>query len=48
MPDRQQLEALFLAHLELIERMLVKVARSTGLRGADADDFASWAKLRLV
>jgi RNA polymerase sigma factor (sigma-70 family) len=39
-------EALFLEHLETIERVLAFVGRRNSLQ--DADDFGSWAKLKLI
>src|SRR5215510_13971859 len=41
-------EELFLAHYELIERLIAWVCARRGLRSADAQDFASKVKLRLV
>ncbi len=41
-------EALFLEHLPVIERIIGSVCRRHGLRGADADDFGSWVRLRLI
>jgi RNA polymerase sigma factor (sigma-70 family) len=48
MPDRQELEALFLAHLGLVERVVASTCSRHGIRGDDAADCASWIKLRLV
>src|SRR5919109_1132038 len=48
MPDRQALEALFLRNLGWIERALASVCRRYGVSRDDAEDFASWAKLKLV
>lgn len=48
MPDRQNPEALFLDNLGWIERVAASVCRRHGLGGDDADDFASWAKMKLV
>lgn len=39
---------LFLHHLPLIERIIGFVCREHGLRGADAEDFASSARLKLI
>lgn len=48
MPDRQSFEAVFLENLDWIERIVASVCRRHGLSGEDAEDFASWVKLRLV
>jgi RNA polymerase sigma factor for flagellar operon FliA len=48
MLDRHQAERLFLENLRWIERVLAMLSRRQGLSGDDADDFASWAKLRLI
>lgn len=48
MPERHDLEALFVQHLPLIERTVAAVCRRHGVRGADAEDCASWVKLRMV
>jgi RNA polymerase sigma factor for flagellar operon FliA len=48
MPERSQLEALFLAHLPFVERILGAQARRHGVTGDDAEEFAAWAKMRLV
>jgi RNA polymerase sigma factor (sigma-70 family) len=48
MPERSQLEALFLAHLPVIERILAVLTRRHGLAGDDAEEFGAWAKMRLV
>lgn len=39
---------MFLDHLEAIERIVASLCRRHGLRGDDAEDFASWTKLRLI
>jgi RNA polymerase sigma factor (sigma-70 family) len=41
-------EQLFLSELALIERVIAWVCARRGLRGADAEDFASTVKLRLI
>lgn len=46
--DRQRAEALFLANLEWIERTAAGLCRRYGLAGDEADDVASWIKLRLI
>lgn len=48
MADRGDLEALFLAHRDLIGRITAGAGRRQGLRGDDFDDFASWATARLI
>lgn len=48
MPDRLSPEAVFLEHLGTIERVAAKAARRYGLWGEDAEDFAAWAKMRMV
>lgn len=48
MAERSDLEALFLAHRDLIGRMAAMAGRRQGLRGDDLDDFASWATGRLI
>lgn len=48
MPERQALEALFLDNLRHLERIVASLCRRHALDEADADDFASWVKLKLV
>lgn len=48
MTDRDTCEAAFLANLEWIRRAMAATSRRSGMSGADADDFASWATLRLL
>lgn len=48
MTDRAELEASFLRHLDVLERLLGAAGRRQGLRDADLTDFASWAKARIV
>jgi RNA polymerase sigma factor (sigma-70 family) len=45
---RADAESLFLDNLPYIERILCALARRYGMRGDEADDFASWAKTRLI
>ena len=47
-PEPDRLEALFLANLGAIERIIGTLAWRHGLTGDRAEDFASWAKLRLI
>lgn len=48
MTNRDDVEALFLANLGWIDRAVAALCRRQGLAGDDADDFASWARLRLI
>jgi len=48
MPNRQDLEALLRENLPRIERILALLCRRRGMTGDDAEDFASWAKMRLI
>src|SRR5215212_7376883 len=41
-------EAMFLANLSLIDRIIAVTARRNALGGADAEDFGAWTKGRLV
>jgi RNA polymerase sigma factor (sigma-70 family) len=45
---RESLESIFLAHLVAIERITGFICHRHGLRGADADDFLSTVKLKLI
>jgi RNA polymerase sigma factor (sigma-70 family) len=47
-PERQQAEALFLANLEWIDRSVALLCRRYGLAGDEADDVASWVRLKLI
>jgi RNA polymerase sigma factor (sigma-70 family) len=46
--DRRELEALFLSQVGWIERVTAAISRRHGLPRDDADDFVSWAKLKLI
>lgn len=46
--SRPELEALFVSHLPVVEKILGAVCRRHGLSGDAADEFGGWAKLRLV
>jgi RNA polymerase sigma factor for flagellar operon FliA len=46
--SRQDLEALFLAQLPDIEKILAALARRHALQRDAAEEFAGWAKLRLI
>ena len=48
MPNRSDRERLLLEHLDYIDRVAGSLARRHGLHAADAADFASWVKLRLI
>jgi RNA polymerase sigma factor (sigma-70 family) len=48
MLDQLNPEAIFLQHLAWIDRMASFASRKHGRRDADAEDFASWAKMRLI
>jgi RNA polymerase sigma factor (sigma-70 family) len=48
MPERSELEALFLEHLSAIERIVAALCRRYGLTGDNAAELGSWVKLRLV
>jgi RNA polymerase sigma factor for flagellar operon FliA len=48
MSERHELEALFLANLAAIERIIAALCRRHGLAREDADEFASWSKAKLI
>jgi len=48
MTDRALAERLLLDHLEWIERACTALAQRHGLSGDEADDFLSWARMRLL
>jgi RNA polymerase sigma factor (sigma-70 family) len=48
MTDRPPAERLLLEHLPWIERAGAALARRHGLAGDEADDFLSWARMRLL
>ena len=48
MLTRDEAEAQFVQELPRLERVIASLCRRHGVRGDDADDFASWVKLRLV
>lgn len=45
---RLEAEALLLENLAWVDRAVGSVCRRNGLRGGDAEDFASWTRLKLV
>lgn len=48
MPERQDYPALLVRHLGWIDRVAAALCRKHGLDSDEADDFASWAKARLM
>lgn len=42
------MEALLVAHLGTVDRIAASLCRRYGMAGDDADDFASWVKLKLM
>jgi RNA polymerase sigma factor (sigma-70 family) len=48
MPERPPAERLLLDNLAWIERACAALARRHGLAGDEADDFLSWARMRLM
>jgi RNA polymerase sigma factor (sigma-70 family) len=44
----EAVESLFLAHLQRIEKIVAFICSRHGLRGADAEDFSSLVKLKLI
>ena len=48
MQERQQYEAVFLQNLSTIDRIASSLCRRHGVTGDEADEFASWTRLRLV
>lgn len=48
MLDREAAEALFLEHLDLIDRIAAKACSKYGLRDTDADDFKAGVRMKLI
>lgn len=48
MQERQQFEAVFLQNLSTVDRIASSLCRRHGVTGDEADEFASWMRLRLV
>lgn len=48
MPDRTELEALLTDNLGWVERVAAQVCRRHGLDPDESDEFAGWARMRLV
>ncbi|HET6232400.1 MAG TPA: sigma-70 family RNA polymerase sigma factor [Longimicrobiaceae bacterium] len=48
MLDRQKNEALFLEHLDWIEKVAARLCRHKGVPESDAEDFAAWIKIELI
>ena len=46
--SRLEAEALLLENLAWVDRAVASVCRRNGLRGEDAEEFASWTRLKLV
>ncbi len=47
-PSTTSAERLFLSNLDVVDRILAIIARRHSLARADADEFASWARGRLI
>jgi RNA polymerase sigma factor (sigma-70 family) len=47
-PTTQSVESVFLDHLQRIEKIVAFICSKHGLRGADAEDFSSLVKLKLI
>jgi RNA polymerase sigma factor (sigma-70 family) len=48
MPDRLKSEALFLEHLDWIDRASAITCSTRSVWGAEAEDFAAWIKIKLM
>ena len=48
MPERLELEALLLDHLGWIDKASAAMCRRSGMTPRDSEEFASWARLRLI
>jgi RNA polymerase sigma factor (sigma-70 family) len=48
MPDRLSLEALFLEHLDWIDRVASIACSKQGVWGAEAEDFTAWVRMKLM
>jgi RNA polymerase sigma factor for flagellar operon FliA len=48
MLDQLNPEAILVQHLDYLEKVAVKLCRNSGIHGADAEDFFTWAKIRLI
>jgi RNA polymerase sigma factor (sigma-70 family) len=48
MPEKFDAEVAFLEHLRWIDKISFLVCRRHGLWDADAEDFAAWAKMRMI
>src|SRR5215213_8684477 len=46
-PSALDFEAWFTDHYELVQQLTAAAARALGIRGGDAEEFASWAAMRL-
>lgn len=48
MPDRAAAEALFLKHLDWIDKVASMACANHGVWGDDADDFTGWVRMKLI
>ena len=48
MLDREAAEALFLKHLDWIDRVASRACSNNGVWGDDAEDFTAWVRMKLV
>ncbi len=48
MLDREAAEALFLKHLDFIDKVASMACGNHGVWGADAEDFAAWVRMKLM
>ncbi|HSU17506.1 RNA polymerase sigma factor [Longimicrobium sp.] len=48
MLDREAAEALFLKHLDWVDKVASIACSNHGVWGADAEDFAAWVRMKLV
>jgi RNA polymerase sigma factor for flagellar operon FliA len=48
MPERLELEALLIDHLGWIDKASAAMCRRSGMTPRDSEEFASWARLRLI
>ncbi|HEX6042473.1 sigma-70 family RNA polymerase sigma factor [Longimicrobium sp.] len=48
MLDQLNPEAILVEHLEYLGKVAFKLCRNSGIQGADAEDFVTWLKIRLI
>jgi len=48
MPDRQTPETVFLEHVDWIDRVAAITCKQHGVWDADAEDFASWMRMKVI